>query len=287
MMIDSVPDDYITAAKIADSAITESNIKSFAFTAPKFGADFLTEGKIADNAFDEEHITTAFADKIAGAFGSYSTDTALILTMVQNNPTDFKGTTGSGAYEDTIYAIDTSGADVAVTGVTIAAYNSSGIPQGSDKTNSDGYVVLSLDADTWTVTGSAQTYSFPSGQSVTTAAHQVDSIFGYDFALSTAATAKHCDVTVYVMKSDGTASEGTKITASLVGSNHVDSSGYAIDNTPMVKRTDSDGKAVFTCVWSSYIIGAPKWQFKVTGRTVGVVKQTVTIPRQSSYELEF
>ena len=97
---------------------------------------------------------------------------------------------------------------------------------------------------------------------------------------------KVCAVTVRMLNSDRTPAVGVWVTAYLIRSNVKDSAGYGYTNTPVYKQTNSQGVAVFNCVWSSYLIPLTDWRFTAHTSSIGGVRRTVTIPRTTSYLLD-
>ena len=96
---------------------------------------------------------------------------------------------------------------------------------------------------------------------------------------------KACAVAVYVRDNAGNFASGVTVTAYVGGTNLADSSGAAITNTVQRGRTDANGRVVFTCMWSSYIVPNTNWRFSCQGSNVGTINKTYTVPRQDTVTL--
>lgn len=99
-------------------------------------------------------------------------------------------------------------------------------------------------------------------------------------------TTSTCVVTVTVKNNEGVAVEGVYVTAYLPRHNLVDSSGAAIVNTTQYEKTSTYGRAVFQCIWSSYLIPETKWLFATYSRHTGSLKQYITVPRDTVHTFD-
>jgi len=191
--------------------------------------------------------------------------------------------TGSGDYAMTVWAIDTSGTDDTVSSVDVKVRDATGTSKGDANTLSDGKIVFNLDSGSYTLSGMFANGYYWNDLTCTLSTADTMNLLGYDIALDTAGVAdKTCLVLVTVVGSDGTAAENVWVTASLVNGNVADSAGNAVSGTTKKVKTDSNGRATFTCVWSSYLVPATDWRFRV-----GNVYKDITVPRQASYTVDF
>lgn len=116
------------------------------------------------------------------------------------------------SFLDTLFAVDTSGADVAVADVKITITNAAGEPVDGGWTNGSGYRVFGLDTGTYTVVGKRIGYSFPSFSHSFTASGR-DSLKGYDKVVSSPGAADICVVHGWVYNAKGDPRKGTEVTA--------------------------------------------------------------------------
>jgi len=275
-LITLINDGVITAASIANNAITWAKIANEAIMWQHIKKDAIGANQLKTDAVTE----------IVDAMSEQTTDTALIKKMAQGNPSIYIGTAGSGAYEDTIYAKDTSGTDEYVSNVTISVYNQSGVLQGTEKTNSSGYAVFNLNADEWDITATSAGYQWGTGVEDTVSGAQKDSILGYNLYVDAPSGLQTCIVYGYVYNILGQVVEDAQVTVSLKGEDLQDTcsnlilTGYQADTT-----TNSDGYFAFELIRSSCIKPTgTKYLFRSTyptGRTI--ISRQVTVPDSSTY----
>jgi len=95
-----------------------------------------------------------------------------------------------------------------------------------------------------------------------------------------------CAVTVRLLNSDRTPAVNVYVSAYLTRSNVKDSAGYGYTNTPIYKQTNSQGIAVFNCVWSNYLIPKTMWRFSAFTGVLSGVRKDLEVPNLSSYVLD-
>lgn len=176
-----------------------------------------------------------------------------------DNITYLNATTSiSGVGDDrvTLYAVDTSGTDVAVSGVMLSFKDLSDNPIGHTKTKSGGYNYFDWTAtDTVKVTGTKPGYVMTGMSGADTAGTmdsiyitgtQTDTIYGYNIAIGAPSGDSLCRVYGYTYSpEDGIAIEDAVITWSLKGRNIYD----VCNGTIIVKNngsTPSDANGLWT-----------------------------------------
>lgn len=213
-------------------------------------------------------------------FGTQWITTSQFITFSRPTPQ------GDGSDTLRLATVDTANS-LAIDGVTVTVRNASGFKVAEPTSDGSGIAIATLklgDAYSWTAYGPLG-YIWGSGS---TAAFALDTttIEGYPLDTAVSALANVCAVTVNVIGSDGQPREGVEIKAYLERRAVTDSAGHAIANVTQVKRTDSNGQAVFQCIYSNYLIPATKWRFSGSSQELGSLRESVTIPSQASYTLD-
>ena len=194
--------------------------------------------------------------------------------------------TGTGPHSVVVYTIDTLGTDTLVPQVRVSVKDTTGktiLGGGNVLSGNDGTITFTLNTGYYTFVAEKSMYIF--GDSAVQISGNVDSL--HLDAYNVNATAKSASVTVVVARSDNTYYEGVLVSAYLARANVVDSLGRAIVNNIQRVRTNSVGQAVFTCMWSSYMVPATDWIFTVHKPAVGGSSIALTIPDSSSYTVSF
>ena len=132
----------------------------------------------------------------------------------------------------------------------------------------------------------AELHAYETGTGWLDPATTVFGRYGYPIpAISGSIADKTCGVSVVVRKGDGRAAQNVKVYMTLaMTARTIDSTGAAIIPVMMTDRTDSLGIAQFTCLWSSYMIPATKWNIQVL--VPGGLRRQITVPRDTSYTVD-
>ena len=199
--------------------------------------------------------------------------------------------TGVGAAVFNYFATDTSGTDISIQGATIRAFNKAGTIVARGVTGGTGKVRLNFNpADTiiFQVYGPLG-YIWAADDTVFGIVNNAtDTNKGYDYSATAPTAGKSATVTLWVRDNDQLPQAGVRVDAFLRQSNLIDSSGSFVTNIVKVDTTDVNGKAEFTCTWSSYYIPATDWSFKAYLPAPALpVTRSVTIPRQTTYVVDF
>ena len=203
------------------------------------------------------------------------------------------GGAGSGKYTVNLLFADTSGGGTAGVPYVQAGLRGWNTPTllGTGETNESGIATFGTDADSVAFKGVGPTaeYIWPVlwEDSVAGSGDLTDTVMGYKIDIPVSSGSQVCAVTVIVLDNAGEAAHNVRVSAYLLRSNLRDSAGYAVANYLQEKKTDNLGRATFQCRWSSYLIPATKWLFTVKSPAVGQTKKKITVPRQTSYTLEF
>ena len=213
-------------------------------------------------------------DGVAGSFG--------------DSAKSWKGKSdlGDGLYKDTIFAIDTSGTDVIVTGAKVSATAVGGsTPVAKDWTNSLGYVVFSLDSGAYTIAAAKTGYIWPGFTDTVTAAKR-DSIYGYDRVIGSSGTANVCRVYGYVTNMMGELVDNAKVTFSLNQPVNDTCDSLIISNFREVVYTGKDSTGYFEIdlIYSS-CLQDKAYEVKVSKRGGPMRKTTFTVPDAATYRL--
>ena len=154
-------------------------------------------------------------------------------------------------------------ANSSIEGVTVYIKNTStGVwkgPQISDGTGSTTWKVAAAD---YLVYQRLTGYNFDDSTFTVSTTAQ-DTAFG-TLALIAAAPGSHVTaVSIFVIDNEGNAESGVRVSASLSGSNLVDSSGYAIQTVILRDTTNASGYVTFNCLSSDWIVTNPDWIFNI------------------------
>lgn len=228
----------------------------------------------------EYNSATAATLDSAGVYGA--------VTAVLNDSTSkYQGGAGTGAFGVTIVTYDsTTSQTIPNVNVIIRPVDQSNVTAWA-QTNTSGDTTFNLDAANYVFIASATGWTFPAYDTIEVSGTQEDTIYGDFIEVPVASGSQVCAVTVIVLDNAGDAAYNVRVTAYLTRSNLRDSAGYAVANYLQDKKTDVQGRVTFYCRWSSYLIPATKWRFTVRDPAVGQTKKEITVPRQSSYTLEF
>lgn len=121
--------------------------------------------------------------------------------------------TGGGAYNATVYAIDTSGTDDSVSGILVTAKDATGTVKGYIATNSAGYALFHVDSGQWTFLAPVDGgYVWNDTVCTLVAANTTFDMYGYDLAVGAPAGDSLCRVYGYVYDAQSNALEGVTIT---------------------------------------------------------------------------
>lgn len=197
---------------------------------------------------------------------------------------------GSGIYDATVFAVDTSAVpDDTVSGVSISARDQTGTQVGYVTTASPGYSIFNLDSGSYTFRARIYGgYVWNNAVCTVNAANDTFTLRGYAIAVDTTGLAdKTCLVYCYVYNADGTPAKNVPVSAQLVNPYVRDSAGNAIRGGFQQDLTDANGRAEFTCLWSTYMIPATQWLFTPGLPQSGARAKQLTVPRQTSYHLEW
>lgn len=307
--------EEITSADLVDAIWSEDSAgytgTEMAFLASQTGASgSVTDaamGAIADSVWDKA-ATDARAN--AASVGKYILDSLqAILDSVQvgggldtlsdayrdallaimNDTIELHhgtGDYGTGDGLDTlIYFAYDSVADAFIDGATINIKNTTTGSWVYTTTSAGSIIATLIDGATYYITANKSPgYIWPSIDTISSFSAATDSAYGYNTASTVISpvVGKTATVTVTVTRSDNTAYENVLVSAYLARSNVVDSAGRAIVNSIQRKRTDSNGRAQFTCMWSNYMIPATDWIFTVHKPASGGVSEAITIPTDST-----
>ena len=197
---------------------------------------------------------------------------------------------GTGSDTVRIFAIDTSGTDIAVEHVHITIRNAAGGEVISGYTEGNGSVRFVLDTasgvNRYNIYGNLPFYVFPNDTfsvlgAIDSMAHE-----GYDVSPTPIVVpSKSAGVSVLVVDNSGFPLPGIQVSAYLTGNNLSDSLGQGIENTPQYETTDSNGSVTFICIWSSYILPPTKWRFTIMSS--GGKRKDYFVPRQEYDTLNF
>ena len=197
--------------------------------------------------------------------------------------------TGTGPYSVTFLTWDST-TDFAVPRValTVRPVDQSS-HAASPKTDASGYGTANLTADSFVVMEDVPGWTQDNTLDtiVVSGANDTFTVYMDQYAPDAPPGGQVCAVTVIVLDNAGDPAYNVKIGAYLLRSNLRDSAGYAVANYLQEKKTDASGMVTFHCRWSSYLIPATKWRFSVRTPGVGMTKKDITVPRQSTYTLEF
>lgn len=217
-------------------------------------------------------------------------DIQTILDSAAAYPSTFYGPSGAGtaAYVIGFYTVDTTIAGVydTTSGVTLNIYDMTYSLIRSRVTSSSGYTFVNLDADTFIAGGnSGGIHDWELDTFVVTAA-TTRLLKGFElWTAPVSVKDKVASVVVTVIDNKGDTVVGVWVTAQLIDDDITDSAGHVINNFPQEVKTNALGKAVFECMWSSYIIPATKWRF-TTKAAHTEITQDKTVPRQTTYEVD-
>jgi len=243
-------------------------------------------------------VSSSFSYMRVVSFNFYGTGdldgyTEYLPALVTDSNRTEQGGAGSGTYTVNIKFLDTSTAPDAFipnVNVDLRGWNTS-VLLGTDYTNESGIATFGTDADSVAFKGVG-----PSGQyvwpinwedSVPNSGDLIDTVMGYFIDVPVSSGSQVCAVTVIVLDNGGRPARNIPVTAYLPRSNLKDSAGYAVANFTQSQKTDTQGRATFECRWSSYLIPATKWWFAIAAPGVSQTRKNVTVPRQSSYTLQF
>jgi len=221
------------------------------------------------------------------------TDTTAIISAATNHPDIFFGPTasGSGPDEITIYAVDTSGPDIAVTGVTIGVKTLAGGDYAVGTTSSTGRFTFTAQApDTFLITGNATGYLWyglaTSGtDTLIVAGNHIDTLSGYDITVDPPAAANLCRVYGYIHAIDGAPIDSVIVEARL------DESGIRYVSTiispyRIVTTTDAAGYFYFDLLPSTELTPAgAKYVISATYGPGIVLKKKITVPASPTWQI--
>jgi len=196
-------------------------------------------------------------------------------------------TTVSGADASfTVVAFDTTNV-AAIQGTSITGYNLADQAIVLGTTDGNGQVIFGLKTGDTVYFNATGPVGYLWVQNDTTKGitnNGVDSVRGTLFAPAAPAAGKTAAVTVFITNNDRTPAENVAVSAYLSRSRVVDSAGFPVYNQTQTLYTDSDGKVIFTCIWSSYMIPATQWYFSTS--VPGTIKKKITIPRETTVTLD-
>lgn len=157
-------------------------------------------------------------------------------------------TSGLGNDRVTLYAVDTSGTDAAVSDVVFTFKDMSGNDLGNIRTKSGGYNYFDWTAtDTLLVTGVLVGYVWSgmadgTNDSLIITGDQTDTLFGYNINVGSPGSANLCRLYGYIYGIDGQPVNGASVTASLSGRGLIDScAAVALDGYAKSAQTNSVG----------------------------------------------
>lgn len=168
-------------------------------------------------------------------------DTVNVVDTVLKGISTTLSESGLGTHVVTLYLVDTSGTDAAVSGATMTINDMSGTLHSYQATKSGGYIKFNATpTDTFLVSAELPGYVLPSADTVIVTGTVTDTVFGYNIAINPPAAASACRLYDYIYTTQLGAVEGATIVASLTGKNLRDSCLNVNIATPSAAVTTSD-----------------------------------------------
>jgi len=170
-------------------------------------------------------------------------DKATQVDTVLSTITASASLTGTGPYELTVFAVDTSGADDTLSGVLLSVYDATGSRLGYATTESNGKKVFGLDSGSYTIKSSTMGgYYWNNVVCTLAAANDTIAIKGFNIAIGAPTGDSLCRVYGYAYRPDGNALKGATVTWQITGRNIWDvCNGVSINKANGTTTSDSTG----------------------------------------------
>jgi hypothetical protein len=144
---------------------------------------------------------------------------------------------GAGSYAMTVYAVDTSGTDAAVSGVNVEVHDLTGTMMCYLPTNSSGYSRFLVDSGSWVIQATTRNgYVWEYDTVTVVAAAKTDTMQGYNINVGSPTATNLCRVYGYVYDISGDSIQGASVKAVLGGRSVRDTcanvtlaTGFAVD----------------------------------------------------------
>ncbi|MFH1688574.1 MAG: carboxypeptidase-like regulatory domain-containing protein [bacterium] len=192
---------------------------------------------------------------------------------------------GSGSYAITLYAFDSSIAQV-IPGVALAVRNlDQSALLASVYTDVSGRAVVNLDAGDYVVIARAPGYAFEGADTLVIAAAAVDTALGYQFDPGVPSIAGQCRVWGYLFDASGRPEDEVTVTASLPSGTTTHGNQIIV---PTVLTTNSDTAGYFYLdLLPSDSLGevGTLYEFTIYRSNGMVLRQRLTVPDSTSWRL--
>jgi hypothetical protein len=315
---DTLPDNGITAAKIASNAITASAIAADALGASEMDVSawnenwtsasrtlttdsFVVDMSSFNNSLDND---TSLVNFLRAARSSGGTgDSTSIARWVWNSPHGnhvVAGTfgkyldaqvsglgAGSGNFGCTLVAYDSAHHQV-IPGVAMAIRNqqqSALLAVGA--TGPTGSCAVNLNAGTYTVIATAPGYLFSPAEQIAVSGAITDTVMAIRFDPGMPSSPSLCRVYGYVTASNRTPEADASVSA-ILPAGVVRSGNLVVSPMAISTRTDSLGYFCLDLIPSDLLTpNNSKYEFSITRPDGAILRQRVRIPNQSSWQLSW
>ena len=199
--------------------------------------------------------------------------------------------TGTGAHSVTIYAIDTSGTDDSILDVGITVNSIADVFDGSGKTNSNGYEIFTLPADSMVYLGRKAGYTWLT-DTVVVSGDATVTLYGYNVVIDPPDDPNLCRVHGWARIPSGSTGRKMNVYLTVEGDeavhNYCDSTFFI--KQPKTTSTDADGYFYFDVYPSKCLLtnDGDSLKYNVVARlgTYESKKVSFYVPDAETYEIE-
>lgn len=192
---------------------------------------------------------------------------------------------GAGAYAVVLVAYDSSTLQP-VGGVSISVRNlaqTALIATGA--TDANGQLTVNVNAGSYVVAATAPAYVFEASDTLVVGGAAVDTSFGYPFDPGSPASPALCRVYGYLYDISGLPVSGIQVAAGLP-SGVVQASGMIVSPYTVSTVTDSVGYFYLDLLPSDDLVPiGSEYEFSLTRKVGAILRQRMTVPDQSSWQL--
>lgn len=214
----------------------DTSLVNFLRAAASGGSASITDADMA--AIIDTFYTRVAADTVSGAL--WSDVVRRVRSYLDAAVSGVSG--GSGAYAVLVYAVDTSGTDDTLSGVSVTVQNNTGVAVTSPQTtNTSGYATFNLDGGLYRFLANASpSYTFVT-DTHTVAANDSLAVSGYNNTIAVPGSASVATVYGYVYDLSGALDSGVIVSAIRYNQNAVDSVAGVFVSRIAVDTTDATG----------------------------------------------